>query len=174
MKYYLTIFCIIIATPCFATIQVTKDNSGDGLIALRNEITQLENQLASKTETLNKCAEKNKNFQIAGITTIGLAGVGVATNVSLNSKLKDQKLSIENMKNKIKTADTESEKFMKDFEELQKNLDTEKFTQEIKNTLTEQEFSRLQELYNNDFDNISESDKVLFNKIIHTMRKCQK
>lgn len=175
MKHFLTtLICLSIIHPCIAETQISTIYSGDGLIALRNEITRLENQLASKTETLNKCAEKNKNFQVAGVATIGLAGVGIATNVSLHSTIKEQKQQTENMKDKIKNADIESEKFTKEFEELEKNIDAEKFAQEIKTTLTEQEFARLQELYNNDFENIAESDKILFEKMLRAMRKCQK
>ena len=186
MKKFLVCLIVgIFVLPCNGAIQVKlAGGSDDGLDYLRNEIKKLENELNSKTEKLNKCAEKNKNFQIAGIATVGLAGVGVATNISLYSKMKDQKKLAENMNNKIRTANAEMDRFMSDMEKWSQNLDYDKFLQELDTQLTETEKQRVVELYNNDFDlekvyngntdNIPESDKILFEKVIRAMRKCQK
>jgi len=183
MKISLMCLILCIATPCMAAVRVVGGEN-DGLDYLRNEISRLEKQLEQKTETLNKCAEKNKNFQIAGIVTVGLAGAGVATNISLYSKMKDQKKLAENMNNKIRTANAEMDRFMNDMEKWSQNLDYDKFLQELDTQLTDTEKQRVVELYNNDFDlekvyngntdNIPESDKVLFEKVIRAMRKCQK
>ena len=183
MKISLMCLILCIATPCMAAVRIVGGEN-DGLDYLRNEISRLEKRLEQKTETLNKCAEKNKNFQIAGIVTVGLAGAGVATNISLYSKMKDQKKLTENMNNKIAIADTKVSEFEKEREKLLQNLDYNKFLQELDTQLTDTEKQRVVELYNNDFDlekvyngdtdNIPESDKVLFEKVIRAMRKCQK
>lgn len=182
MKKFLICFiiCIIVALPCDGATQIkTTNDSNDNLNYLYNEIRKLENELNLKTQKLNKCARKNKNFQISGIAAVGLAGAGVATNISLYSKMKNQKKSAENMVNKIKTSNTQIETFFSDLEKMKANLDNDKFSQELSSSLTDAERQRLIELYNNRFDfpddkDISESDKILLNKIISAMRKCQK
>ena len=181
MKISLMCLVLCIVTPCMAAVRIVGGEN-DGLDYLRNEISRLEKKLEQKTETLNKCAEKNKNFQIAGVVTVGLAGAGVATNISLYSKMKDQKKLTENMNNKIATADTKFSEFEKEMEKLLQNLDYNKFLQELDTQLTDAEKQRVVELYDNDFDlekvynyntdNIP--DKELLEKVIRAMRKCQK
>lgn len=182
------LFAIVInlgSFPCLEAIQIKSYNSSyNDLDYIHNEIAQLEQELVTKTEKLNACASKNKNFQIAGIATVGLAGAGVTTNISLYSKMKAQKKQAEKMTKKIKTADAELDKFLADSEQWSKNLDSDKFLRELDNQLTDTEKSRLIKLYNNDFnpdktynddtDNILESDKVLLLKIINTAKNSQK
>lgn len=186
-KILVNLFFIFVVLPCNSAIQVTVNNgSNDGLGYLRNEIRKLENELELKTNKLNKCAEKNKNFQIAGIATIGLMVTGVTTNISLYSKIKDQKKMAINMNNKIKNANIQADNFMKDVEKLSQNVDYDKYVLELDSSLTDAEKQRFIEMYNNDFDldkmyngnvndsNISESDKVLLGKMVRAMRNSQK
>ena len=178
MKKFL--MCLIVGAftvPCSGAVQVKMvGGTDDGLDYLRNEIRKLENDLANKTEKLNKCAEKNKNFQIAGIATVGLAGAGVATNISLYSKMKDQKKQAENMNNKIATANTKMNEFEKEMEKWAQNLDPEKFYEECqKENITDADFQRIkQKIDQDDFENITESDKIIMEKILRAARKSQK
>lgn len=186
-KILVNLFFIFVVLPCNGAIQVTVNNgSDDGLGYLRNEIRNLENELELKTDKLNKCAAKNKNFKIAGIATIGLTVAGAATNISLYSKIKDQKKMAISMSDKIKNANIQADEFMKDMEKLSENIDYDKYFQELDSLLTDSEKQRFIELYDNDFDldklyngnasdsNISESDKVLMKKMARAMRNSQK
>lgn len=177
MKKFLMYIFLIVSTSsvCMAAIKIVGAEN-DGLDYLRNEIRKLEKQLEQKTEELNKCAKKNNNFKIAGITAVGLAGVGVVTNISLYSKIKDQKKLAENMKSKIKTANVQMDSFANDMEKWSKNLDNDKFVQELDIQLTDAEKQRLIEIHNDDSDieKVSESDKILLEKVIRAMQKCQK
>ena len=51
------------------------------------QIVSLEAERATKLAELNACEKRNKNFKIAGLSTLALTGVGVYTNVKLNKKL---------------------------------------------------------------------------------------
>jgi len=158
-------------------------NDNDGLGALRNEIRKLETELEQKTDTLNKCAEKNKNFQIAGIATIGLTGVGIATNISMRSKIKNQEKLTENMKNKIEQVDADAEILIQEMNALSENLDEQCYRDWFNMQLNSTERARFAEVYSHsddiekfydsDVKNIPESDKILFEKMIRGMRKCQ-
>ena len=189
MKKFFIFFIIgiLLIRPCNSAVKIASvGGSDDGLNYLRNEINKLETELYSKTNKLNKCAEKNKNFQIAGVATVGLAVTGVATNISLYSKMKDQKKMAINMNNKIKYAGTQTNSFIKDIENLSQNVDYDKYVKELDSNLTPTEKQRLIEFYDNDFDldkvygrniddsDILESDKVLLKKMIHSMRNSQK
>lgn len=177
-KFLIYLIIISFSSPCNADIQINSTNSSpnDGLNYLRNEIRKLETELNTKTDKLNKCAAKNKNFKIAGVTTVGLTGVGVATNVSLHSKIKDQKNLVANLNNKIKTADAETNKLIQEIQELGVNADVEKCQKEIAEKLTPAEISRLEYFANTDENELglSESDKVLVEKCIRILRQCQK
>jgi len=169
------------ALPCVAAVQMYANASSDNLDSLRNEITHLEKELATKTEKLNKCASKNKNFKIAGIATVGLTGVGVATNVAMHTKIKDQKKQIDNIIKKIDTADARGEEFLKEMERLLANVDEDRWLEELENTLTDEEWSRWEEL-SHEFekddvvvdDDFLDTNMVLFEKIIRSMRNSQK
>ncbi len=178
MKQLLVVLAFLCAVrPSAAVVSVGQKN--DGLDYLRNEISRLETELAQKTEKLNKCAKKNKNFQVAGIATVGLAAAGVTTNISLYSKMKDQKKLAQQMNNRIKTANVKTEQFFADFEKQSQNVDYDKFVQKMDSSLTDTEKQRFIELGENDFnnldqDNISESDKVILEKMMVAMRDSQK
>lgn len=171
-KYILAvIFVHLVVSPCVAGIQISNVSSADDLGHLRNEIAKLEAELASNTEKLNACASKNKNFKIAGIATIGLTSAGVATNIALHSKAKNQEKQAHSMLNKIKMAEAEVDEFA----HLLENVDQEKFTQELKKTLTDDELKRLAEIYEMSDDKaLSDSDKVLLAKIIKVAKNSQK
>ncbi len=177
-KFLIYLIIISFSSPCNADIQINSTDSfpNDGLNYLRNEIRKLETELNTKTDKLNKCAAKNKNFKIAGVTTVGLTGVGVATNVSLHSKIKDQKNLVANLNNKIKSADTEANKLIQEIQELGVNADVEKCQKEIAEKLTSAEISRFEYFANADENEpeLSESDKILLEKFISILRQCQK
>lgn len=116
---------------------------------------------------------KNKNFKIAGIATVGLTVAGVATNISLYSKMKDQKKMAINMNNKIKNANIQADEFINDMEKLSKNIDYDKYMSELEYSLTDAEKQRLID-DEFSFDANSESDKVLLKKMIRAMRNSQK
>ncbi|MBQ6736413.1 MAG: hypothetical protein IJQ90_02905 [Alphaproteobacteria bacterium] len=180
-KFLMYLIIWTFALPCDAVQIKQIGGSNDGMDYLRNEIIKLENNLANKTEKLNECAEKNKNFQIAGIATVGLAGVGVATNISLYSKMKDQVKQGEQMDTYIKNAEADWAKFEQGFNEWSKNLDEQCFSNYYNTQLTHRERTRFEDLYIHRYniekyigDDISESDKTLFIKMAQGMRKCQK
>ena len=139
---------ILSSELCMAAVQINVNNFNDEYVSLRNEIRHLENELVEKTERLNKCAEKNKNFKIAGVATVGLAGAGIATNISLYDKIKSQQKRNEQLVNRIEHAKT----LGKDVEHLAENVDMDKFeqvfSQEISSQFTESELARLEELNN--------------------------
>lgn len=142
---------ILSSELCMAAVQINVNNFNDEYVSLRNEIRHLENELVEKTERLNKCAEKNKNFKIAGVATVGLAGAGIATNISLYDKIKSQQKRNEQLVSRIENAKT----LGKDFEHLEHladNVDMDKFeqvfSQEISSQFTESELARLKELNN--------------------------
>ncbi len=177
MKQLLVVIAFLCAVRPSAAVIVGQQN--DGLDYLRNEISRLEKELAQKTEKLNKCAKKNKNFQVAGIATVGLAAAGVTTNISLYSKMKDQKELAQQLNNRIKTANVKTEQFFADFEKQYQNVDYDKFLQKMDSTLTDAEKQRFVELAENDFNNldennISESDKVILEKMVIAVRDSQK
>ncbi len=174
MKHLLVVVAFLCAVrPAVAVVIVGQKN--DGLDYLRNEINQLEKDLVQKTERLNNCAKKNKNFQVAGIVTTGLVVAGVTTNISLYDKMKDQKKLAHQMNNRIKTANVQTEQFFADFEKQSQNVDYDKFWQKMDSTLTDVEKQRFIELSENDFNNVViESDKVLLEKMVITMRDSQK
>lgn len=145
--------------------------------ALENEIIQLENQLAQKQEELNKCAQKNKNFKIAGITTVGLTGVGAVANISIAKKNKDMSQQIQKMNNKIQTLEKQEEELANEFEKLLENLDEQKFDNEIKKTLTAEEENRMKHLLLEAdlvLEDLSESDKAILKKYMTALRISQK
>lgn len=154
MKPFFTIVLfggILSSELCMAAVQIKVNNFNDEYVSLRNEIKHLENELVEKTERLNKCAEKNKGFKIAGVATVGLAGAGIATNISLYDKIKSQQKRNEQLVNRIENAKT----LGKDFEHLEHladNVDMDKFeqvfSQEISSQFTESELARLKELNN--------------------------
>lgn len=156
MKPFFTIVLfggILSSELCMAAVQINVNNFNDEYVSLRNEIRHLENELVEKTERLNKCAEKNKNFKIAGVATVGLAGAGIATNISLYDKIKSQQKRNEQLVNRIEHAKIEYAKtFGKDFEHLADNVDMDEFeqvfSQEISSQFTESELARLKELRN--------------------------
>lgn len=178
-----TIVGLVASVPCIAA-NIKKVGSDDNTNHLISEIRTLENQLEQKNEILNKCASKNKNFQVAGIATVGLAGIGIATNVSLYSKMKEQIKQSESMKNKIQDADISWQNFSTEIDTLSRNIDKNCYNLWFNNELNDSEQMRFTELYNNrsnldefysfDLDNIPESDKVIFEKMVRGMRKCQK
>lgn len=185
-KFFISFIAgILFISSCNGAVKIAGP-SDDGLNYLRNEIRKLENELYTKTEKLNKCAAKNTNFQIAGTATVGLAVAGVTTNISLYSKMKDQKKMAINMGNKIKNANIQIDSFTKDLENLSENVDYDKFLHELDRTLTPTEKQRVVELYDNDFDldkvygrdiddsDVLESDKVLLGKMISAVRNSQK
>ena len=167
---------VLFVLPCMA-VQVNKI---DGLGSLRAEVQKLENELAVSQEKLTQCAEKNQNFKIAGIATVGLTGVGIATNVALSNTKKNQKAQIKMMESQIDTADIELKKLEQEFENLQQNVDEKELAKKLDATLTDTERKRIVELYNSGGDlkvidgDISESDKVLFKKVIQAARDSQK
>lgn len=176
MRLLLVFIFLCISTPCGAAIKIISSQN-NSLDSLRNEISKLETQLKQKTDTLNKCAQENKNFQIAGIATVGLAGAGVATNISLYSKIKDQKKIEKTLNSKIANAKLQEENFLNDVDKLSENLDYDKFLQNLDSQLTETEKQQIIRLYENDSDfedNISDSDKKLFEKMVNIMQQSQK
>jgi hypothetical protein len=54
---------------------------------LTQQLERLESERAIKMKELTKCEKEVKNFKIAGISTLGLTGVGVGINIALASKL---------------------------------------------------------------------------------------
>ncbi len=142
---------ILSSELCMAAVQINVNNFNDEYVSLRNEIRHLENELVEKTERLNKCAEKNKNFKIAGVATVGLAGAGIATNISLYDKIKSQQKRNEQLVNRIEHAKTLG-KDVEHLEHLAENVDMDKFeqvfSQEISSQFTESELARLKELSN--------------------------
>lgn len=142
---------ILSSELCMAAVQINVNNFNDEYVSLRNEIRHLENELVEKTERLNKCAEKNKNFKIAGVATVGLAGAGIATNISLYDKIKSQQKRNEQLVNRIEHAKTLG-KDVEHLEHLADNVDMDKleqvFSQEISSQFTESELARLEELNN--------------------------
>lgn len=142
---------ILSSELCMAAVQINVNNFNDEYVSLRNEIRHLENELVEKTERLNKCAEKNKNFKIAGVATVGLAGAGIATNISLYDKIKSQQKRNEQLVNRIEHAKTLG-KDVEHLEHLAENVDMDKFeqvfSQEISSQFTESELARLEELNN--------------------------
>lgn len=142
---------ILSSELCMAAVQINVNNFNDEYVSLRNEIRHLENELVEKTERLNKCAEKNKNFKIAGVATVGLAGAGIATNISLYDKIKSQQKRNEQLVNRIEHAKTLG-KDVEHLEHLADNVDMDKFeqvfSQEISSQFTESELARLKELRN--------------------------
>lgn len=154
MKPFFTIVLfggILSSELCMAAVQINVNNFNDEYVSLRNEIRHLENELVEKTEHLNKCAEKNKNFKIAGVATVGLAGAGIATNISLYDKIKSQQKRNEQLVNRIEHAKTLG-KDVEHLEHLADNVDMDKFeqvfSQEISSQFTESELARLEELNN--------------------------
>lgn len=154
MKPFFTIVLfggILSSELCMAAVQINVNNFNDEYVSLRNEIRHLENELVEKTERLNKCAEKNKNFKIAGVATVGLAGAGIATNISLYDKIKSQQKRNEQLVNRIEHAKTLG-KDVEHLEHLAENVDMDKFeqvfSQEISSQFTESELARLEELNN--------------------------
>lgn len=154
MKPFFTIVLfggILSSELCMAAVQINVNNFNDEYVSLRNEIRHLENELVKKTERLNKCAEKNKNFKIAGVATVGLAGAGIATNISLYDKIKSQQKRNEQLVNRIEHAKTLG-KDVEHLEHLAENVDMDKFeqvfSQEISSQFTESELARLEELNN--------------------------
>lgn len=151
-------------------VNINTNGYTDEFATLRNEIKHLENELDRKTKQLNKCAKKNKNFQIAGIATIGLATAGVATNIALNDKIKNQQKQNANLINKIKLSNENTTLTLSEIEKMKQNVDEEKFQRIIiektQKEFTESELLRMQQL-NIDWDddnaitNLSASDKKL-------------
>lgn len=143
---------ILSSELCMAAVQINVNNFNDEYVSLRNEIKHLENELVEKTERLNKCAEKNKSFKIAGVATVGLAGAGIATNISLYDKIKSQQKRNEQLVNRIENAKENAKTFGKDFEHLAENVDMDELEQvayqEFSSQFTESEFARLEELNN--------------------------
>ena len=81
-KFLVSVIVSMTTIPCIASAndsvpsQPQQNANYESLEYIQREIMQLEQELAQKKETLDKCAKKNKNFKIAGITTVGLTGVG--------------------------------------------------------------------------------------------------
>ena len=132
-----------------AAITFSTTKTSDGLNSLRNEISKLESELAQKTEKLNKCAQKNKNFQIAGIAAVGLTGAGVAANISTNKTNKNLLNKISKTEQEIATTEQKiddiytqgeilAEKLDAQMEQLA-NIDQEKFIANINEQLTDAE-----------------------------------
>lgn len=172
MLLYFTVF-----SSCHGGVQInTIGGSNDKLDYLRNKIRKLEIELANKTEKLNKCAEKNKNFKIAGIATVGLAGAGVVTNVSLYSKMKNQATQWNNMAQEIAKTNQEWKDFLTEKNSL--DIDWNKFrTAAEEEDLTIDEYNYLVE--HNFFDGVSlsglsESDRNLIQKVDRVLYKSKK
>ena len=174
-KFFICLYFASI-TPCQAAVHVNNQKSDD-MGYLQYEINKLEQELAQKTEKLNKCASKNKNFQIAGIATVGLATAGVATNIALYSKMQTQEKQAKNMGNKIINASDQYTRLINEVNQLNKNLDKEQFKKEAKKLLTDDEMEHFAELYNNppatDLD-LTDSDIAILKKIIEAKRASQK
>ncbi len=145
----LFLFTPILISPCMAAITFSTTKTSDGLNSLRNEISKLESELAQKTEKLNKCAQKNKNFQIAGIAAVGLTGAGVAANISTNKTNKNLLNKISKTEQEIATTEQKiddiytkgeilAEKLDAQMEQLA-NIDQEKFIANINEQLTDAE-----------------------------------
>ena len=176
MKKILIFLMCFYIMPGISAEQIDEVRN-DGLDYLRNEISNLEKELAQKTEKLNKCAKKNKNFKIAGATTLGLTGAGVATNIALKSKKETQKKQVEKMNNTINDAYKKVEETMAEFEKMRKNADEECVERQM-SQLTKTEKARLKELNNSDWEDFdpdeSETDKQLLTKRYKIIYKCQK
>jgi hypothetical protein len=54
---------------------------------LTRQLEGLESERAMKMAELTKCEKEVKNFKIAGISTLGLTGVGIGINIALSAKL---------------------------------------------------------------------------------------
>ncbi|MFQ6760210.1 MAG: hypothetical protein ACLRFM_02320 [Alphaproteobacteria bacterium] len=177
-KFLIYLIIISFSSPCNADIQINSTDSfpNDGLNYLRNEIRKLETELNTKTDKLNKCAAKNKNFKIAGVTTVSLTGVGVATNISLYSKTKDQVNQANNMNQSI----TKTNKDWKDFQNEMNSLDID--FDKIKTAAAEEgftidEYNYLKE--HNFFNGVSmssqsDSDRNLMQKYYRVLYKSKK
>jgi len=82
---------------------------------------------------------------------------------------------------KIDTADARGEEFLKEMERLLANVDEDRWLEELENTLTDEEWSRWEEL-SHEFekddvvvdDDFLDTNMVLFEKIIRSMRNSQK
>lgn len=175
MKKFLICLYFASITPCQAAVHVNNQKSDD-MGYLQHEINKLEQELAQKTEKLNKCASKNKNFQIAGIATVGLATAGVATNIALYSKMQAQVKQAENMDNKIINAYNQYEALCDELEQLKKNLDEEKLVTEGAKRLTPAELHHIQELIANKVaeKDLTDSDITIMKKLVDAMRASQK
>ena len=173
-----TLLYFIVFLPRCDAIQIsTVGGSNDVLDYLRNEINKLETELANKTEKLNKCAEKNKNFKIAGIATVGLAGAGVVTNVSLYSKMKKQVTQGDNTIQEIDKTYKEWEAFQNEKSSL--DIDWDKFEIAAEEEgLTTDELEYLLEhkhnLSNVSINSLSEKDRNLLKKFDRVLYKSKK
>lgn len=180
MKKIICLILIIVCIPCFGAIKqngvAINNNYYDNTIALQNEISRLENELEQKTARLNQCAEKNQNFKIAGIAAVGLTGVGVATNISKYSKMREQEKTGEKI---VKNIENEQEKV----KNINENLNMDCVKRKISTELTFEERKRLSEigeevlknssLYLSTFQ-ASGSDGELLKKFMQIKRECQK
>lgn len=184
MKKFLCLFLLTLCLPSFAAINVKQNgfstnNYNDDTRTLQNEINRLEKELEQKTERLNKCAAKNKNFQIAGITTLGLTGTGAIANIQMNSQIKDKKKQIDNAHEKIEQANLLGTEFEKDMEKWENNIDEEKIQAELVKELSPEQIQRVPEIFNNleKIDNLSdlpESDRIIFEKVMNAAYHSQK
>ena len=159
-KFLLISLCCILSTTVYSAELLNLSNS-DGLDPLRSEIIQLQQQLEQKQKKLNECATKNKNFKIAGVATVGLAGAGVITNVSLANDMKEQLKEAENLGQR--------------FGEIVANADEKKLFDELDKTLTFTEKQRLKEIYESSGNiEVSETDRSLLQKVSAAAQKSQK
>lgn len=155
MRYFISTIVLTIFTICNTFAVQIGAGSSSALYALQNEVAQLESELAQKQERLNKCAEKNKNFKIAGIATVGLAGAGVVANVAMAKKNQDRIQQIEKMNNKIAQANKIDAELVKKLNALKENLDENKFDKELEK-LTDEEI----ELFENMASSFDSEDYV--------------
>lgn len=84
------IIAFLLVNICVIT-QSWGSNLDARIEMLTEQLKKLESEYAIKTEELTQCEQELKKFKIAGISTIGLTGVGVGVNISLSEKIKAAK-----------------------------------------------------------------------------------
>jgi hypothetical protein len=151
------------------------------------EIGRLEIELKRKTSELESCADKTKDFQIAGVAALGLTAAGVAVNVSQYNKRKSQAYQnnailakgaagLEENNRVLEDIDDIGERFGAALEKM-KSLDKDKLDKLIDENFTNSEWERVGEitgLLKSDperFKHLSESDKELFLRFMNVMYK---
>lgn len=94
----------------------TKASVGDenSFARLQKEIEKLEEELGQKQETLEACANKNKNFKLAGITTLGLTGAGAAGNIIMYRNFKKGERENNNILTKLDSANSSAPEITKE------------------------------------------------------------